>query len=119
MIELEEVAGSYYILDLNMLKMLFFNCCCMYWLAAPAIELPIRHLRKPTRLETVKTRPITTSTIHFSLNVKRAVKKRQTQTTGKATNPAQNICISALENLRFSSCLAASNIQTDWPSSST
>ena len=49
-----------------------------YWLAAPAIELPIRHLRKPTRLETVKTSPITTSTIHFSLKVKRAVKNRQT-----------------------------------------
>ena len=49
-----------------------------YWLAAPAIELPIRHLRKPTRLETVKTSPITTSTIHFSLNVKSAVKNKQT-----------------------------------------
>ena len=39
---------------------------------------PILHRRNPTRLEIVKTSPITTSTIHFSLNVNRAVKNRQT-----------------------------------------
>ena len=41
---------------------------------------PIRHRRKPTRFETVNTRPITTNTIHFNLNVNRAVKNRQTWT---------------------------------------
>ena len=66
--------------DIDTDKPLARTDTCTYWLAAPAMVFPIRHRRKPTRFETVNTRPITTNTIHFNLNVNRAVKNRQTWT---------------------------------------